>query len=102
LLWAGAALVLTLPWELARLHFYAFAATVGPLQLACNVAHCTVGDVLIARASFTAAALILRDAHWPMRRPWPGPAMADPARADLAPCALGRTRPTRPERRAST
>ncbi|MFN7570924.1 MAG: hypothetical protein ACK5TK_05620 [Betaproteobacteria bacterium] len=76
LLWAGAALVLNLAWELAQLRFYAFAASVGPWQLARNVVHCTVGDVLIALTSFAAAALILRDAHWPLRRPWPGLALA--------------------------
>lgn len=69
-------MVLNLVWELAQLHFYVFAPTVGPWQLAWNVVHCTGGDVLIALASFAAAVLLLRDAHWPLRRPWPGLAVA--------------------------
>jgi len=74
--WAGWAMVLNLLWEVAQLPFYSFAPTVGPLEVAWYVVHCTAGDVGIALGSFGVAALATRDLEWPARRPWFGLAVA--------------------------
>jgi hypothetical protein len=74
--WAAWTLVLNLLWEIAQLPFYAFAPSIGPLEIAWAVVHCTAGDLGIALGSFGAATLATRDLEWPVRRPWLGLAVA--------------------------
>lgn len=48
LAWAGWALLLNLLWDLVQLPFYSFAPDVGPLRIAGDVLHLTIGYLGIA------------------------------------------------------
>lgn len=42
------------------------------LRIAWSLLHCSMGGVLIARAIFSLAGIVLRRADWPASRPWAG------------------------------
>jgi len=70
--WAALSLILNLIWEVIQFPLY----TIPPqAQVAYAVIHCTVGDVVIAATTFAIAALLLRDADWPIADPWRGAAI---------------------------
>jgi len=63
--WTAWLLLLNLAWEVAQLPLYAFGPDVPALCVAFYVAHCTVGDGVIAAGAYAVAALVTRDAAWP-------------------------------------
>ena len=70
--WTLIALLLNLPWEIAQLRLYTIPLATSATQVAFAVAHCTVGDVVLATASFVVAAVALGDSSWPLSHPWRG------------------------------
>ena len=46
------------------------------LRIAWAVFHCSLGDVLIALATYALAGIVLRCVDWPASRPWAGGAIA--------------------------
>jgi hypothetical protein len=66
LLYACAALVLNLLWELLPLPLYTVWRTSTAGELAFAVLHCAGGDVLIATAALALAVLLLGGADWPV------------------------------------
>ena len=50
--WAGFAFVLNLVWEVTQLPLYTIFSWGTPREIVFALAHCTVGDVLIAISSF--------------------------------------------------
>jgi hypothetical protein len=76
LLWAGLSLALNLVWEVAQLPLYTIARDPSLARIAYAVLHCTLGDAIIAAASFILAGFVFRDADWPSSRPWSGGVVA--------------------------
>jgi hypothetical protein len=74
--WAVLSLALNLVWEIAQFPLYTLVANPSRLGVAYAVVHCTVGDVIIAVASFLLAGIALRDPDWTSSRPWAGGAIA--------------------------
>lgn len=74
--WALLSLALNLLWEIAQLRLYTIWTTESAASIAYAVAHCTVGDVLIACSSYILAAFLVGDAEWPASRPWRGLAVS--------------------------
>ena len=74
-IWAGIALLLNLPWEIAQLPLYEFAPSTSSARLAYYVLHCVAGDVLIAAALFLLCGLVLSSRDWPITRPRTGAAI---------------------------
>ena len=70
--WAALSFALNLVWEALQLPLYTIGRTGSLAQLVYAVLHCTVGDALIAGASFLAAGIALRTPDWPAARPWAG------------------------------
>ncbi len=73
--WAALSLVLNLGWEVLQLPLYAFPSAQSMAQTVYVVAHCTIGDALIAAITFVIACLLLRDADWPLADPLRGTAI---------------------------
>jgi hypothetical protein len=73
--WAGLALGLHLLWEIGQLPFYVQWSEADAWRIALYVAHCTLGDVLIATLAYLAVALAWRRANWPRHRPRSGGAL---------------------------
>ena len=71
-LWAAFAAALNLGWELLQLPLYTIYSEGDLAAIAYAVAHCTIGDVLIAAACYGVAALATREPRWPVRRPAAG------------------------------
>jgi len=67
--WAGFAFALNLVWEVAQLPLYTIFAAGTPTEIAFAIAHCTVGDVLIAVSSFVLGLVATRRPDWPTSRP---------------------------------
>ena len=74
--WAGCAFVLNLGWEVAQLPLYTIFAVGTPKEIVFAIAHCTLGDVLIAVSSFVVGLIATRRGDWPMSRPLLGGAAA--------------------------
>lgn len=74
--WAGFALVLNLAWEVAQLPLYTLFSSGTSPEIMFAVAHCTLGDVLIAVACFAIAAIAARRPDWPVTKPVFGGAVA--------------------------
>lgn len=74
--WAGIAFALNLAWEFVQLPLYAIFSAGTPTEIAFAIAHCTVGDVLIAISSFVFGLIATRRADWPMSRPLLGGVVA--------------------------
>lgn len=74
--WAELALALNLAWEVAQLPLYTLFSSGTSREIAFAIAHCTVGDVLIAVACFTVAAAATRRPDWPVTQPLIGGAVA--------------------------
>jgi len=74
--WAGFALMLNLAWEVAQLPLYSLLSSGTIREIAFAIAHCTVGDVLIAVACFTVATVVTRRPDWPWTEPVIGGAVA--------------------------
>ena len=70
--WAVLALVLHLSWEIGHLPFYTLWAEPDAWRVALYVAHCTLGDVMIATLAYLAVALAWRRMDWPRQRPGAG------------------------------
>ena len=70
--WAALALVLNLVWEIVQLPLFTIPTARSMAQIVYVIAHCTVGDAVIAAVSFAIASLLLRDADWPLVEPWRG------------------------------
>jgi hypothetical protein len=68
-------LVLHLIWEIGQLPFYTIWQEASVWRIALYVAHCVLGDVMIATLAYLAVALASRQADWPRQRPWAGGAM---------------------------
>ena len=63
----GATAALDLLWETAHLPLYGIGRTGTTAQMAFAVAHCTMGDVLIALAALAGALVSVGDYAWPGR-----------------------------------
>lgn len=63
-----ATVALNLIWEIAQMPFYTLWLTGSGPDITYAILHCTVGDMLIASVSLTAARVILRARHWPEER----------------------------------
>ena len=74
-LWAALAFVLNLAWEIAQVRLYTIWAEADSTTVAWALLHCSIGDVLIALATFALAGMMLRRADWPASRPWAGGAI---------------------------
>ncbi len=74
--WAGFALVLNLAWEVAQLPLYTLFSSGTFREIAFAIAHCTVGDVLIAVACFVVATVATRRPDWPVTQPLIGGVVA--------------------------
>jgi len=74
--WTALSWVLNLAWETAQLPLYAIWYEANAPYIAYAVLHCTVGDGLIAAASFALAAVCLRESDWIKSRPWRGGTIA--------------------------
>lgn len=56
---------INLLWEVCQMPLYTVWHTSGWRQIAYAIAHCTVGDVMIAVLALTVALLLVGDLHWP-------------------------------------
>lgn len=74
-LWSALAFVLNLVWEIAHARLYSLWATADRMTIAWSLLHCSMGDVAIALAAFALAGIALRQANWPVFRPWTGGAI---------------------------
>lgn len=63
--WTLMSLALHLAWEIAQLPFYTLWREGSPMFIAWAVAHCTVGDGLIALGTYLVAARSARSVYWP-------------------------------------
>jgi hypothetical protein len=75
MLWAVLTLLPNLFWEVGQVPLYALVDEHNTAKLVYAVAHCTLGDALIAGVSFALTNLILGEVYWPTRRPWQGGAI---------------------------
>ena len=75
-LWSALAFLFNLAWEIAHVRLYTIWAAADGKTVAWSLLHCTLGDVLIALATFALAGLALWRADWPLSRPWAGGAIA--------------------------
>lgn len=74
--WAALAFVLNLAWEIAQLPLYTIARDPSVARIAYAVLHCTLGDAIIAAASFLVAGFALKNSEWPLSHPRSGGAIA--------------------------
>lgn len=74
--WSAWSLLLNLVWEVAQAPLYVFTAGSDMSAIGYSLLHCTLGDGLIALASYLIAATVTRDTLWPARHPWLGGSMA--------------------------
>lgn len=70
--WAALSLLLNLVWEVVQLPLYTLIDEQPVSQVIYAIAHCTVGDVLIAMSVFLLTCAILRRSDWAIVRPWAG------------------------------
>lgn len=63
-------LLANLVWELAHLPLYTIWDTAPTSELVFAVAHCTLGDLIIATMALVLAVLVAGDAAWPGARFW--------------------------------
>ncbi len=73
--WSACAFVLNLAWEIAHVRLYTIWADADGAGVAWALLHCSLGDVLIALATFALAGIVLRQVDWPSSRPWAGGAI---------------------------
>ena len=71
-LWSAVTFALNLVWEISHVRLYAIWMEADGLRIARAVFHCSVGDGVIALATFALAGLALWRADWPVSRPWAG------------------------------
>jgi hypothetical protein len=71
-LWSALAFVLNLVWEISHVRLYTIWMEADGLRIARAVIHCSLGDVVIALATFALAGIVLWRADWPASRPWTG------------------------------
>lgn len=70
--WGALALGPNLAWEVVQLPLYSTWYTGKPAALTYAVAHCTIGDGMIAAATYLATATITRSIDWPRTAPLHG------------------------------
>lgn len=58
-------LLANLAWEFAHLPLYTIWATASRSELVFAVAHCTLGDIIIAMLALVLSVLLLGDPRWP-------------------------------------
>ena len=75
-LWTALAGGLNLVWEIIQLPLYTIYYETDLQTIAYAVAHCTLGDALIALSSFLLAAAATRSWNWPVDRAVPGAGIA--------------------------
>ena len=73
--WMMLAFSLHLAWEIAQLPLYTLATDGDRMRIARYVLHCTLGDVLIATATFLLPALVWRRLDWYRVQPLAGSAV---------------------------
>jgi hypothetical protein len=74
-LWSALAFALNLTWEIAHVRLYTIWAAAAGTSVAWAVAHCSLGDVVIALAMFVLAGVAMAGTDWPASRPWAGGAI---------------------------
>ena len=75
-LWTAVAGGLNLVWEIFQLPLYTIYYEADLQAIAYAIAHCTLGDALIALSSYLLAAVVTRSWDWPADRAAPGTAVA--------------------------
>ena len=75
-LWTALAGGLNLVWEIIQLPLYTIYYETNLQTIAYAVAHCTLGDALIALSSYLLSAAATRSWNWPVDRVVPGAAVA--------------------------
>ncbi len=75
-LWLASSAIFNLVWEIAQLPLYTLYREASRAEIAYAIAHCAVGDVLIATAAYAVAAVMMRSLAWPLSKPWPGAIVA--------------------------
>lgn len=73
--WALLAAALHSIWEVAQLPLYNLWSEPDRGRVALYVAHCMLGDVLIASVLFLMVSVAMRRFDWPAMRPWAGGAL---------------------------
>ena len=73
--WTAMSLLLNLAWEIAQLPLYTISQDPNTARIVYSVLHCTVGDAIIAAASFILTSVVLRDPEWVSSKPWQGSAI---------------------------
>ncbi len=76
--WGAISTALNLTWEIVQLPLYTLFREANLATIAYAVAHCTVGDVMIALASYGVAAITTQTWRWPITRPILGAVAAVP------------------------
>lgn len=74
--WSAWSLLLNLVWEVAQAPLFVFTGAPNASAIGYSLLHCTLGDGLIALASYLIAATVTRDIRWPARRSWLGGSIA--------------------------
>lgn len=74
--WTAIAFALNLLWEIGQIRLYTIYQDGDLATIAYAIAHCTVGDAMIAFACYLVAAGLTRDLAWPVHRPAAGIAIA--------------------------
>jgi hypothetical protein len=74
-LWVALAFALNLTWEIAHVRLYTIWDAADGTSLAWALLHCSLGDALIALATFALAGVALGRADWPASRPLAGGAI---------------------------
>jgi len=70
-IYLGVIAVGNLVWEILQLPLYTLWNTATSREQAFAVAHCTIGDGLIALSTLTLGLVIVANDHWPAERFWP-------------------------------
>jgi hypothetical protein len=74
--WLALSGLLNTLWEIVHLPFYTLYGTGTRRQIAYAVVHCSLGDVLIAAATYAVAIALTRCSQWPRSKPISGIAVA--------------------------
>ena len=77
--WTLLSALLHLIWEVGQLPLYTIWTERDAFGIALAVAHCTLGDMIIAGGTFLVAAAVTRAWNWTLSRPCLGAAIAIPA-----------------------
>ena len=76
--WTLLSALLNLVWEVGQVPLYTLWTERDAKGIALAIAHCTLGDMLVAGGTFLVAAVVTRSWNWSRSRPGMGAAIAIP------------------------